>query len=214
MSRLLLLAIFAMFAFLSLYKIARVCLKPFKLRFWHISPKTLEALNKRHFLWAFGPMISLSACAPIKVYTRPTPLFAFKVSEPLIQARQENEQDQALAKLESHSYFQGSRNIYRYTDDFEELAVTAGYSDALIRVTKYRSGLDPRINLVITTSRTAPDLTDYDGWRTRAFRQYEAFGRARTGNLPARLLAALPRPRAADVSGSSARAPGGRSDGC
>jgi hypothetical protein len=32
-------------ALLSLYKIARVFLKPFKLRFWHISPKPLEALG-------------------------------------------------------------------------------------------------------------------------------------------------------------------------
>jgi hypothetical protein len=97
---------------------------------------------------------------------------------------EENEQDQALTKLESCSYFQGSRNIYRYTEDFEELAVTAGYSDALVWVTKYRSGLDLRINVAITTSGTAPDLTDYDGWRARAFRQYEAFGRAGSGNPP------------------------------
>jgi hypothetical protein len=111
----------------------------------------------------------------------------------------ENEQDQALTKLESHLYFQGSRNIYRYTDDFEELAVTAGYSDALVRVTKYRSGLDPRINVVIMTSGTAPDLTDYARWCLHAFRQYEAFGCARTRNPPARLPAAFPRSRAAGV---------------
>jgi hypothetical protein len=42
---------------------------------------------------------------------------------------EENEQDQALAKLKSHSYFQGSHDIYRYTDNFEELAIMAGYSD-------------------------------------------------------------------------------------
>jgi hypothetical protein len=82
---------------------------------------------------------------------------------------EENEQDQALTKLESRSYFQGSCNIYQYTDNFEELAVTASYSDALIWVTKYRSGLDPRINVAITTSGTAPDLTDYDGWHARTF---------------------------------------------
>jgi hypothetical protein len=82
---------------------------------------------------------------------------------------EENEQDQALTKLESHSYFLGSHDIYQYTDDFEELAVTAGYSDALVWVTKYRSGLDPRINIAITMSGTTPDLTDYDGWRLCAF---------------------------------------------
>jgi hypothetical protein len=60
--------------------------------------------------------------------------------------------------------------------DFEELAVTASYSDALIRVTKYHSGLDLQINVAITMSGTAPDLTDHDGWRLYAFRQYEVFG--------------------------------------
>jgi hypothetical protein len=112
---------------------------------------------------------------------------------------EENEQDQALTKLESRSYFQGSRDIYRYTDDFEELAITAGYSDALIQVTKYCSGLDPKINVAITTSGTAPDLTDYDGWCACAFRQYEAFARAPAGNAPIWPAAALPRPRTAGL---------------
>jgi hypothetical protein len=76
---------------------------------------------------------------------------------------EDNEQDQALAKLKSRSYFQGPRDIYRYTDDFEELAVTASYSDALVQVTKYRSSLDLKINVTITMSGPAPDLTDYDG---------------------------------------------------
>jgi hypothetical protein len=71
---------------------------------------------------------------------------------------EENEQDQALAKLESHSYFKGSHDVYRYTDNFEELAVMAGYTDMLVWVTKYRSGLDLQINIVITMSGTAPDL--------------------------------------------------------
>jgi hypothetical protein len=93
-----------------------------------------------------------------------------------LQFVEENKQDQALTKIESRSYFQGSHNIYRYTDDFEELAVTAGYSDAVVRVTKYRCSLNPKINVVIMTSGTTPDLTDYNGWHARAFRQYKAFG--------------------------------------
>jgi hypothetical protein len=137
----------------------------------------------------------------------PFPTWAQFEAEFRVQFVEENEQDQALTKLESHLYFQGSRDIYRYMDNFEELAVTAGYSDALVRVTKYRSGLDPRINVAITTSGTAPDLTDYDGWRLRAFRQHEAFGRARTGNPPARLPAAFPQSRAAGVFPAPAPAP-------
>jgi hypothetical protein len=112
---------------------------------------------------------------------------------------EENEQDQTLTKLESRSYFQGFHDVYWYTDDFEELAVTAGYSDALVQVTKYRSGLDPKINAAIMTSGTVPDLTDYDGWRARAFRQYEAFGRAGSGNPLVRLPAALPSPHGTGI---------------
>jgi hypothetical protein len=137
----------------------------------------------------------------------PFPTWAQFKAEFQLRFVEENEQDQALTKLESHSYFQGSCDIYRYTDGFEELAVTAGYSDALVRVTKYRSGLDPRIDVAITTSRTAPDLTDYDGWRLRAFWQYEVFGCARTGNPPVRLPAAFPRSRAAGVFPAPAPAP-------
>jgi hypothetical protein len=60
-------------------------------------------------------------------------------------------------------------------DDFEELAVMAGYMDALVWVTKYRSSLDPQINVAITASGTAPDLTDYDRWCLCAFWQYKVF---------------------------------------
>src|SRR4051812_7793892 len=84
-------------------------------------------------------------------------------------------------------------------DNFEELAIPAGYSGALVLVTKYHSGLHPWINIAITTSRTAPDLTDYNGWRVRTFRQYKVFGCVRTGNPPACLPTALLRPRAVGV---------------
>jgi hypothetical protein len=93
----------------------------------------------------------------------PFPFWTKFEAEFCLRFIEENEQDQALTNLESRSYFQGARDIYRYTDNFEELAVTAGYSDALVWVTKYRSGLDLKINVAITMSGTAPDLTDYDG---------------------------------------------------
>jgi hypothetical protein len=137
----------------------------------------------------------------------PFPVWAKFEAEFRLRFVEENEQDQALNKLESRSYFQGSRDIYRYTDDFEELAVTAGYSDALVRVIKYRSGLNPKINVAITMSGTAPDLTDYDGSRVRAFRQYEAFARTPAGNPPAWLPAAFPRSCAAGMSPAPAPVP-------
>jgi hypothetical protein len=98
----------------------------------------------------------------------PFPTWARFEAELCLQFIEENEQDQALTKLESHSYFQSSHDIYRYTDNFEELAITAHYTNTLVQVTKYRSGLDPQINVTITTSGTARDLTDYNGWRAYA----------------------------------------------
>ena len=108
---------------------------------------------------------------------------------------EENEQDHALAKLESRSYFMGSRDVFRYTDDFEDLVDLSGFDDPLIKVSKYRTGLDPAINHAITSSSEPPDLRDYPAWRLRAYRQYESQVRARTiGSLP-RPLVAPSRPR-------------------
>jgi hypothetical protein len=116
-----------------------------------------------------------------------------------LQSVEENEQNQALTKLESHSYFQGSHDIYWYTDNFEELAVTADYSDTLVRVTKYCSGLNLQINIAIMMSRTNPNLTNYDGWCVCAFWQYKVFSCTRTRNPPAQLPAPLPWPRTAGL---------------
>lgn len=98
---------------------------------------------------------------------------------------EENEQDHALAKLESRGYYMGSRDVFRYTDDFEDLVDLAGFDDPLIKVSKYRTGLDPAINFAIASSSEPPDLRDYPGWRLRAYRQYESQLRSRTiGGLP------------------------------
>ncbi|KAF7372853.1 Reverse transcriptase-RNase H-integrase [Mycena sanguinolenta] len=43
----------------------------------------------------------------------------------------ENEQDHALQKLESRDYYMGTRDIFAYMDDFEDLAALAGYTDPL-----------------------------------------------------------------------------------
>jgi hypothetical protein len=53
------------------------------------------------------------------------PTWARFEAEFCLQFIEENEQDQALTKLESHLYFQGSHNIYQYTDNFEELTTMA-----------------------------------------------------------------------------------------
>jgi hypothetical protein len=107
---------------------------------------------------------------------------------------EENEQDHALAKLESRSYFMGSRDVFRYTDDFEDLVDLAEFDDPLIKVSKYRTGLDPAINMAITSSSDPPDLRDYPAWRLRAYRQYESQVRSRTIGGPLRPQPAQARP--------------------
>jgi hypothetical protein len=70
-----------------------------------------------------------------------------------------------MIKLESCSYHMGSRDIFRYTDDFEDLVDLAGFEDLLVKVTKYWTGLDPAINRAITGSSGPPDLRGYAAWR-------------------------------------------------
>jgi hypothetical protein len=74
----------------------------------------------------------------------------------------------------------------------------ACYTDALVWVTKYHSGLDLWIN-VFTMSGTAPSCTDYAGWLEHAFQQYEVFACVQSRNALARPVAALPRLRATGV---------------
>jgi hypothetical protein len=108
---------------------------------------------------------------------------------------EENEQDHALARLESRNYFMGTRDVFRYTDDFEDLVDLAGFDDPLIKVSKYRTGLDPAINFAITSSSDPPSLRDYQAWRLRAYRQYESQVRSRTiGGFPRPAGPVRPRP--------------------
>ena len=112
----------------------------------------------------------------------PFPTWAAFIAEFRLRFVEENEQDHALQKLESRSYFMGSRDVFKYADDFEELVDLAGFEDPLVKVTKFRSGLDPAINLAITGSSDPPDLRDYPAWRLRAYRQYESLLRAKAAS--------------------------------
>ena len=126
----------------------------------------------------------------------PFPTWADFVREFRLRFVEENEQDHALAKLESRGYFMGARDVFKYTDDFEDLVDLAGFEDPLIKVSKYRAGLDPAINFAITSSSEPPDLRDYPAWRLRAYRQYESQVRSRTiGGLPKPPAAAPARAR-------------------
>ena len=114
----------------------------------------------------------------------PYPTWNAFVTDFKLRFVQENEQDHALQKLEGRDYYMGSRDVFKYTDDFEDLYDIASFEDDLVKVTKYRSGLDPVINQAITASSDAPGLRDYLSWRSRAYRQYEANLRARTSGRP------------------------------
>ncbi|CAK5266540.1 unnamed protein product [Mycena citricolor] len=94
----------------------------------------------------------------------PFPTWALFVTEFKLRFVEENEQDHALAQLETHQYYMGSRNVFKYMDEYDDLLDLAGYTDNLVKVTKYRTGLDPRINQAITTSGNPPSLTDYAEW--------------------------------------------------
>ncbi len=137
----------------------------------------------------------------------PFPTWDQFVAEFRLRFVAENEQDHAMQRLESRAYFMGSRDVFRYTDEFEDLAELAGLDDPLMKVAKFRTGLDLAINHAITSSSDPPDIRDYTAWRTRAYRQYESQLRARaavagTRSLPAdrhpaapargRVLPALP----------------------
>ncbi|CAK5263364.1 unnamed protein product [Mycena citricolor] len=104
----------------------------------------------------------------------PFPTWTLFVTEFKLRFVEENEQDHALARLETHLYYMGLRDVFKYTDEYDDLLDLASYTDNLVKVTKYRTGLDPKINQAITTSGNPPSLTDYAEWRVRAFRQYNA----------------------------------------
>ncbi len=120
---------------------------------------------------------------------------------------EENEQDHAMNKLESRAYHMGSRSVYAYTDDFEDLAETAGLDDPLMKVAKFRTGLDPAINQAITSSSDPPGNLDYDKWRLRAYRQYESHLRARAAAAGARHPVAAGRGRVIPILPAAAPPP-------
>jgi hypothetical protein len=60
------------------------------------------------------------------------PTFKVFLTEFRLRFIEENEQDHTLIKLESCSYHLGSRDIFRYTNEFEDLVDLAGFQDPLL----------------------------------------------------------------------------------
>jgi hypothetical protein len=57
----------------------------------------------------------------------------------------------AINRLESTAYFQKTRSVDAYLDEFLDLIVEAGYSDPKTIVVKFRRGLDPQTQNAIAT---------------------------------------------------------------
>lgn len=111
---------------------------------------------------------------------------------------EEHEQETALRKLETHTWHMRNRDVWAYTDDFEDLCDMARLTDPLMMVTKYRFGLEPGLAAAIFGSSNPPSLSDYPEWRSRAYVQYQARTLAALGSPAPRAPPAAPaRPRGA-----------------
>ena len=71
----------------------------------------------------------------------------------------------AINKLESTTYYQKSRSIDDYLDEFVELVVEAGYTDPKTTVVKFWKGLDPQIqNTIATMAYGQTSDTSLEDW--------------------------------------------------
>ena len=71
----------------------------------------------------------------------------------------------AINKLESTTYYQKSRSIDDYLDEFMELVAEAGYTDPKIIVVKFQKGLDPQIqNNIATMAYGRPSNASLENW--------------------------------------------------
>jgi len=75
----------------------------------------------------------------------------------------------AINQLESTAYFQKSRSVDEYLDEFQDLITEAGYSNPKTIVVKFRRGLDTQIQNAIATmpSGRPSDIVPTD-WYTAA----------------------------------------------
>jgi hypothetical protein len=75
----------------------------------------------------------------------------------------------AINRLESTAYFQKSRSLDDYIDEFQDLITEAGYTDPKTIVVKFRRGLNAQIqNAVATMASGRPSDTSPDGWYSMA----------------------------------------------
>ena len=71
----------------------------------------------------------------------------------------------AINRLESTSYYQKSRSIDDYLDEFMELIAEAGYTDPKTTIVKFRKGLDPQIqNTIAMMAYGHPSDASLEDW--------------------------------------------------
>ena len=71
----------------------------------------------------------------------------------------------AINKLESTTYYQKTRSVNNYLDEFLDLIMEVGYMDLKITVVKFRKGLDPQIqNTIATMAYGRPSDSIPDAW--------------------------------------------------
>ena len=71
----------------------------------------------------------------------------------------------AINKLESTTYYQKSRSVDDYLNEFVELVAEAGYTDLKTTVVKFRKGLDSHIqNAIATMAYGRPSDASLEDW--------------------------------------------------
>jgi hypothetical protein len=71
----------------------------------------------------------------------------------------------AINRLESTAYYQKSRSLDDYIDEFQDLITESGYTDPKTIVVKFRRGLNPQIqNAVATMASGRPSDTNPEKW--------------------------------------------------
>jgi hypothetical protein len=77
----------------------------------------------------------------------------------------------ATNTLEGNAYFQGTRNVDDYLDEFQDLISESGYTSPKTIVVKFRRGLNMKIGDAIATMAVGrPDDLDPEGWFEAAVR--------------------------------------------
>jgi Zinc knuckle/Retrotransposon gag protein len=79
------------------------------------------------------------------------PTFTDFRTEFILEFCPKNEEQEARLTLEGDAYYQGSRSVEEYIDDFTDYVEKAGYTEGTNIVLKFRHGLSPTIQREIAT---------------------------------------------------------------